>query len=76
MQHASALTPNMLMGMQGLQSGIPVHLGMQGMQRIQTNENTQPWRPQYMIDSSDSESGDRKKSKKISCLYVLILTVT
>ena len=61
MQHASALTPNMLMGMQGMQSGISMHLGMQGMQGIQTHENTQPWDPQYMIVLSDSESGDRKK---------------
>ena len=56
MQQAS--TPNMLMGMQGMQSGIPMH---PGMQRIPTHENTQPWGPQYTIVSSDSESGDRKK---------------
>ena len=61
MQHASSLTPNMLMGMQGMQSGIPMHSGMQGMQRIQTHESTQPWGPKYTIISSDSESGDRKK---------------
>ena len=47
--------------MQGMQSGIPMHPGMQGMQRIQTHESTQPWGPQYTIISSDSESGDRKK---------------
>ena len=76
MQHVSFLTPNMLMGMQGMQPGIPMHLEMQGMQRIQTHESMQPWGPQYTIVSSDSESGDRKKSMKISCLCVLILTVT
>ena len=61
MQHASASIPNMLIGMQGMQSGIPMYPGMQGMQRIQTHESTQPWGPQYTIISPDSEPGDRKK---------------